>query len=267
MGSPLFPRRSALLLLLLTALLPPASSADGASSLVGSSKGTIPLLLTVPHDGGEIPGRLPVRTKGTLFRDAGTRDLAERVASILEERLGKRPYMVVAKVSRKHLDANRTEQDAMESQAALPWYRAYHDQIAEFVSELKAKFPSGALLIDVHGQSGDPNTTFRGTRAGLTTKALLDRFGPSALQGEKSIIGVLASKGYQVNPVVGSDTLREDPRFDGGYTVFTYGSQRPEGIDAIQLEFGRNHRANPQLAEDLTDALMVFMTRYELLPK
>lgn len=259
-------RRSALLLLL-TAFLPTGSSAYDASNLVSSSKGTLPLVLTVPHDGGEFLGLVPVRTKGELVRDAGTRDLAERVASRLEERLGKRPYMVVAKFSRKYLDANRAEQDAMESKDALPAYRAYHDQIAAFVSELKAKFPSGALLVDVHGQGADPNTTFRGTRAGLTAKALLSRFGSSALQGEKSIIGVLASKGYQVNPVVGADTLREDSRFNGGYTVFTYGSQRPEGIDAIQLEFGKSQRANQRLAEDLTEALIVFMTHYELLPK
>lgn len=259
-------RRSALLVLL-AAVIPCASRAYDPSSLVVSSKGMLPLILTVPHDGGEFLGLLPVRTKGALVRDAGTRELAERVASLLEERLGKRPYLVIAKFSRKYLDANRAEQDAMESQDALPAYRAYHEQIAAFVSEVGTKFPAGSLLVDVHGQSDDPNTTFRGTRAGLTAKALLSRFGPSALQGEKSVIGVLAAKGYQVNPSVAAESLREDPRFAGGYTVFTYGSQRSAGIDAIQLEFGKNHRANPHLAEDLAEALVVFMAQYELLPK
>jgi N-formylglutamate amidohydrolase len=154
----------------------------------------------------------------------------------------------------------------MESEDALPAYRAYHDQISAYISELKAKFPNGSLLLDVHGQSDDPNTTFRGTRAGLTAKALLGRFGSAALQGERSITGVLAAKGYLVNPTVGADTLREDPRFSGGYTVFNYGSQNPEGIDAIQLEFGKNHRASERLAEDLAEALFVFMTQYGLLP-
>ena len=96
---------------------------------------------------------------------------------------------------------------------------------------------------------------------------MLGRFGPASLQGAKSIIGILAAKGYQVNPSVDADSLREDPRFSGGYTVFHYGSQRPEGIDAIQLEFGKNHRARERLAEDLAEALIVFMTQYELLLK
>ncbi len=259
--------RRTFVLLLFAVFLPTASRAYDPLSVVASSRGTLPLILTVPHDGGEFLGLIAVRTKGALVRDAGTRELAERVASLLEGRLGKRPYIVVAKFSRKYLDANRSEQDAMESQDALPAYRAYHDQIAAFVSEIKQQFPAGSLLLDVHGQSDDPDTTFRGTRAGLTTKALLNRFGSSALQGEKSVIGVLAAKGYRVNPAAGAETLREDPRFNGGYTVLTYGSQQAEGIDAIQLEFGKNHRANTHLAEDLTEALIVFMTQYVLLPK
>lgn len=259
--------RHVLLVLILSIGLPCVSDAYDASNLVVSSKGTLPLIITVPHDGGEFLGFIPVRSKGALVRDVGTRELAERVASLLEERLGKRPYIVIAKFSRKYLDANRSETEAMESVEALPAYRFYHDQIAAYVAEVRRQFPKRSLLLDIHGQSDDPNTTFRGTRDGLTAKTLLSRFGPPSLQGEKSIMGVLAAKGYQVNPGPGAETLHEDRRFAGGYTVFTYGSHRAEGIDAIQLEFGKNHRANPQLAEDLTEALVVFMTQHEVLPE
>lgn len=259
--------KRALLFLSLAAFLPNTSRAYDATDMVHASRGTLPLVLTVPHDGGEFLGFTPARSKGAKFRDAGTRELAERVASRLEERLGKRPYVVIAKFSRKYLDANRSEQDAMESQNALPAYRAYHDQIGAYVSELKSQFPAGSLLLDIHGQSDEPNTTFRGTRAGLTVKAMLDRFGPSVLQGDRSIIGVLAARGYQVFPALGADSLREDTRFAGGYAVFTYGSHLATGIDAIQLEFGKSHRANLRLAEDLADALVIFMTQFELLPK
>jgi len=259
--------RRSLSSLLLLAFSPSIAFAYDAQSVVASSKGTLPLILTVPHDGGEFLGFLPVRTKGVLLRDTGTRELAERVASVLETRVGKRPYLVIALFSRKYLDANRSEQEAMESEDALPAYKAYHGQITAYISEVKAKFPAGSLLVDIHGQANDPNTTFRGTRAGLTAKTLVSRYGQTSLQGEKSITGVLAARGYSVNPPVGAETLREDPRFSGGYTVFNYGSQRPEGIDAIQLEFGKNQRVNERLAEDLAEALIVFMTHYKLLPK
>lgn len=229
------------LCLLICLLLSTGARAYDPAAMVLASPGTLPLILTVPHDGDDYLGLIPARSKGEVVRDAGTRELAERVAAALEQRLGKRPYLVVARFSRKYLDANRAEQEAMES--------------------------AGALLIDVHGQAHEPDTTFRGTRAGLTVRRLLDRHGSAALQGEKSILGMLAAKGYPVNPVPGAESLREDPRFSGGYTVFAYGSHHAEGIDAIQLEFGRKHRADPQLAENLAAALVVFMTEYGLLAK
>ncbi|MBI4526239.1 MAG: hypothetical protein HY695_20775 [Deltaproteobacteria bacterium] len=121
--------------------------------------------------------------------------------------------------------------------------------------------------MDVHGQSDEPSTIFRGTRAGLTVKSLIARHGVAAVQGEQSITGLLETKGYRVMPSMASRSLREDSRFAGGYTVFTYGSHRPGGIDAIQLEFGRAYRGMSSLADDLADALLIFMNRYILSSK
>ena len=256
-----------LLLLPMVLMAPSAAWSYDAQSLVIASRGTLPLILTVPHDGGEFLGLTPVRKTGVQVRDTGTQPLAERVAAALESRLGKRPYLVIARFSRKFLDANRSEAEAMESEDALPAYRAYHDAVSAYVAEIKTAFPGGALLLDVHGQSQEPDTTFRGTRGGLTSKRLLAQFGPAALQGGNSIIGVLATKGYAVNPPIGAENLREDPRYAGGYTVFHYGSQRAAGIDAIQLEFGKKHRDNARLPDDLAEALIVFMTHHGLLPK
>lgn len=238
-----------------------------AADVVIAQPGSMPLILTVPHDGGENLGWMPARNKGTSVRDMGTRDLAEQVVSLIERRLGKKPYLVEAKFSRKFLDANRAEQDAMESPGALPAYKAYHGQIASFIAEMKERYGENCLLIDVHGQSDEPNTTFRGTRAGLTAQALVRRAGGAALQGEKSITGVLSAKGYSVFPGVDATSLQEDARFSGGFTVATYGSHKPEGVDAIQLEFAKRHRTNRHLAEDLADALVIFMTEYGYLKK
>jgi hypothetical protein len=127
---------------------------------------------------------------------------------------------------------------------------------------MSAKFPGRALLIDVHGQSGEPETIFRGTRAGLTATALVKRAGIEALQGEDSLIGLLHAKGYKVFPPIGSSDLKEDRRYDGGYTAFAYGSNNPGGIDAIQLEFGKRVRHSPGLAEDLAESILAFTGRY-----
>jgi N-formylglutamate amidohydrolase len=212
-------------------------------------------------------GAWPTRSPGAISRDAGTRPLAERVADVLGQRLGRRPALVIETYTRKHMDVNRAEAEAFERPEAQPAYRAYHAQVAAAVATLRARCPQGALLLDVHGQSDEPGTVFLGTRAGLTTRALLQRHGIDALHGPISVIGQLAARGHTVNPPAGSPSLKEDPRFAGGHTVFSYGSQQPEGIDAIQLEFGRSVRAQPGLAEDVAEALQGFMTHYGLLTR
>lgn len=258
------------LLLLIATIGGGVAQAYDAASMVEASAGTLPLILTVPHDGDASLGltsiRIPGRTtQDKMTRDVGTRALAQQVAARLEARLGKRPFIVIAGFSRKYLDANRTQQDAMQSPLALPAYRAYHEQIAAFVAEARRRFPAGALLVDIHGQSDEPDIIFRGTRAGLTTTALLRRFGATALRGENSILGILEAKGYQIHPPVAASTLKEDHRFAGGYTVFTYGSHQPLGIDAIQLEFGTHARKSPRLPHDVADALHTFMRHHGML--
>jgi N-formylglutamate amidohydrolase len=259
-------RRRHLLTLPLCATWGALAHAEDAASAVSATPGTLPLLLTAPHGGTQPLGMVPARQKGVTVRDAGTSELAEQVAAALQSRTGERPYVVIARFSRKFVDANRAQAEAIESAAAEPAYRQYHGQIAAYVAELKAKHPKGALMVDVHGQSQAPDTLFRGTRAGLSTQRLLQRFGPAALQGEHSLLGLLAARGYQVNPEVGSTSLLEDPRYSGGHTVATYGSHHAEGIDAIQLEFGQHQRAQAGLARDVADALLGFMRHHGLLP-
>lgn len=264
-------RRGGLLAGLSAWLLPLAIAttawADDAADLVIHQPGTLPLVLTVPHDGDQPVGATPLRRQGTTVRDIGTRPVAEQVADLLAQQLGQRPCVVIARFSRRHIDANRSEAEAVESDSALPAYRAYHAAVARCVAQARARHPQGALLLDIHGQGQAPGVLFRGTRGGLTTQALLARLGPTALQGPDSLIGQLAARGYTVHPPVGSDSLREDPRFAGGHTVATYGSHRPDGIDAIQLELARDQRQNPALPQDLADALVAVLRQQGLVPQ
>ena len=59
-----------------------------------------------------------------------------------------------------------------------------------------------------------------------------------------------------------AESLKEDSRFTGGYTVFTHGSNAANGVDAIQIEFGKRSRENRRLAEDFTEAILVFTKNY-----
>ena len=58
-----------------------------------------------------------------------------------------RPCVVIARFSRRFVDANRSAAQALENDSALPAYRAYHAAVASCVAAARARHPHGALLV------------------------------------------------------------------------------------------------------------------------
>jgi N-formylglutamate amidohydrolase len=262
--------RRILLLLFLALLFPLHALAQNnidATNLLSIWAGTLPLILSAPHGGREpIPG-VPVRrgvgvAQFTTGRDNNTDELAAAVALKIGERLGIKPFVVIARFDRKFLDVNRPTPGAYESATAKPFYDAYHRLLEESSEKVRARWGNG-LLLDLHGQGAEVNTIYRGTDNGETVAALVQRHGKAALSGPKSIFGQLAAMGYKVLPdPSGSERER---RYVGGYTARTYGSHRGTKIDAIQIEIGTNLRAKPNLqrtADDLAAAIAIFAKEF-----
>ena len=251
--------------LLLLGGLATAGVQEKPATLVSVQKGTIPVILTAPHGGGEaIPG-VPERKTGVKVRDLGTREVAEATAKELEEKLGGKPYLVVALFHRKYADANRKEEEALEDDGAKAPYRAYHAAVREAVDEIRKKWPKGALLVDVHGQGAEADTVFRGTQNGKTVEKLLQRFQTAALTGPRSVFGGLEARGFKVVPPGNAPAdQKEDGRFNGGFTVQTYGSHAAEGIDAIQIELGSDLRQKrrTETAKGLAESIAAFVGEY-----
>jgi N-formylglutamate amidohydrolase len=231
--------------------------------LIVARAGNLPIVLTAPHGGQNVVPGARLRTSGVLTTDARTMELAEALENRLKEILGAKPYFVAAKFRRNYIDANRSEAEAFEDASARPVYLAYHERIREYVDAVRQKYPSGALLLDIHGQATDADTVFRGTQNGKTVESLLGKHGLTALSGEKSVLGVLRSRGRTVFPVdTPLNNPRENPRYNGGYTVQTYGSNNRDGIDAIQVELGANLRRTPRFVDDLAEAIAVYYRTY-----
>jgi len=266
------PRRAAALrwpgVVLATALVVasarPTQAAD--ADLIEAHAGNLPLILTAPHDGDRQPEFAPRRGSGTTVRDLHTAELTLNVARRIRETTGAAPYVVIARFARQYADANRAPEEALESEQARPAYTAYHARIASWVDEVRARFPQGALLVDIHGQGAAAGTVFIGTRNGLTLRMLTRDRGPAVLYGPEGLAALLARRGVRVVPGAADDARREDRRFVGGYTVFRYGSNNPGGIDAIQLESGLALRRDPRYAQELADALVDFMRALGRLP-
>jgi len=275
------PRRSVAVALLWFAFLagPPARAADKTpANLVLVQQGALPIILTAPHGGREaIPGIEPRRDKANVeaYRkwggfqrgaDTNTDSLAQGIAAELAKLTGKKPYLVVAKFSRKYIDANRPPELGLDSPRARPYYDTYHQAVRRFVDEIRGNYPAG-LLIDVHGQSKDPDVLMRGTINGRAVERLLRQSGVEAVTGPNGIYGRLEANGFKVFP--GNDVppggRSEDAGYNGGYTVFTYGSHSLTGIDAVQMEFGSRYRQKAVLdksASDVAKAIAAFHEAY-----
>jgi N-formylglutamate amidohydrolase len=240
---------------------------SAAEDVIAIETGTLPIVLSAPHGGqAALPG-VAERTKGTRVSDEHTGDVASLVAVELERELHARPSVVRARFHRRYLDVNRSEVEAFEDAGAKPTYVAYHLAVRRFVDSVRRSSPGRALLVDLHGQNKEPETLVRGTRDGKTVSALVARAGAEAMVGSHSIFGRLAAAGYRTDPPIGAPgSPRENRSFDGGFIVATYGSHNPDGIDAIQIEIGRELRHEParrkKLARDLAAAIAAFHRAY-----
>ncbi len=256
--------------LLFAALFAVATAHAQGSDAVLIRPGELPIILAAPHGGlGELPEcgeRSPVGTRLVNRTDAATDRLTLAIADELQRLTGKPPYLVIARFHRKYIDANRRPEEAYASPGCAAAYDAYHGAIRSQVDELRARHPA-AMLFDIHGQSAYRDSILRGTRHGDTVQALLARAGAAAINGLDSVFGRLAALGYAIVP--GNDSAPTDRvearNYIGGYTVDTYGSHRAQGIDAMQLEFGRDLRETATLdrtAKDTARAIAAFYERF-----
>jgi len=258
-------------LFLVTVGIQPSFAVAEPGRLVSVEEGDLPIILSAPHGGRELIPGVPKRLGEGVARfksvtDSNTDKLTEQLADALEKKLGKRPYVVIARFGRKYADANRIRRLAYESENAKPVYDEYHDALENARREVIKRWGYG-ILLDLHGQAAEPKTIIRGTQNGTTTKHLVSRFGLESLSGQSSLFGQLAKQGFSINPPLKS-TAREHENYDGGYIVQNYGSSSGQTLDAIQLELGidlRSVEVIPVTAEKLAKAIAAFSNKY--LPK
>lgn len=241
-------------------------TATHASDLVIVESGELPVILTAPHGGGQdVPGcamRSPVGTRFVNRPDQYTDVLARGIADELKRLTGKPPYLVMARFHRKFIDANRRDDEAYGDPGCAAVYEAYHSAIRRLIDEIRKKHPH-AMLFDIHGQATYPDSILRGTHFGTAVTRLLARAGAPAVTGPDSVFGRFAAMGYHIVPLNNNAAAAwiEAPGYTGGHTVALYGSHRADGIDAMQLEFGRALRAKEVIsktARDTAEAIAAF---------
>jgi hypothetical protein len=209
-----------------------------------------------------------------------------QLAVQLHQRIGKRPYLVAAEVDRKFVDVNRNatilgpagvihENHAYDNSNGKKYYDRYHDQIKEYIDEIQKRFKGDGLLFDLHGAifqdkrlvvgmlNYDPSDFQRHFRRGhVSVDRLLERFGFDSLYHPYT--GFLSNLHHQPLPEGLKTEVLPIDRFQraspaGGYTVMTYGSNRPGGMNAFHMECGVRMRLQwlERIVEIYADAIEI----------
>ena len=210
-------------------------------------RGSLPLIISVPHGGTlEIDG-IPNRTEGVLGIDKATIELTQELNFLLKKLSRKyfstqqTPSSIVSKVRRKQIDLNRIQSEAYlpNSNFAERIYLFYHDKIREVILENINKF-NKSLLLDLHGFEKDKRPQgYRDVEIILGTNNLASFFSEpvSVKNRANNLRGTIIKKFIDLDiPIAPGHPRRKEYVLMGGYTTRKYGASEIEKSQAMQIE-------------------------------
>jgi N-formylglutamate amidohydrolase len=235
----------------------------GAQNYIEFRAGNLPIIITASHGGRLEPTSIPDRTCATCttVMDANTMELAYQIDTAIRQVFGCFPNIIVNRLHRKKLDANREIVEAAggSAEAEVAW-QEWHKFIQAAKNDGMRRYGRG-ILIDIHGHGhtiqrlevgylwDDPD--LRLSDATLATPQYRDRLSIKNLvlnnlnnfnaaqlvRGQFALGTLLAANNYAAvpsqqdpAPAVGDDY------FNGGYNTLRHGSRDSTTIDAIQIE-------------------------------
>lgn len=223
-------------------------------------EGNMPLVISAPHGGTISPDSIKDRDCGTKERDNNTALLAFEIEKAFKP-LGKKPYLVVAKLARTKIDFNRDLEQATCGNLEMEYtWNQYHSYIEEAIDAAVKKF-GYAMYIDLHGQSHPVRRlelgyllrtpalkeAYRSTGAdsegsGKTSvQNLLKTSGQLSLKelltGENAFGTLMEKNGFPAVPSQDDPFPKEgEPYFNGGYNTRRYTSSEHPKVFGMQIE-------------------------------
>lgn len=274
---------------LATAQFLPGNTYFGDSSYIEYIAGDLPIIISAPHGGYLEPTAIPDRNcSGCVYvRDSYTQELSRETYDAIRAEQGCSPHVIINRLHRKKLDANRDIGDAADGDplGEHAW-EEYHAFIDSAKAEVVRTFGAG-IFLDMHGHghaiqrielgyliSGselrepDDSLDTPDAIAGSAIRNLVAT-NPTLLEhselvrGEKSLGALMMDRGV---PAVPSDSipfpLSGEAYFSGGFNTATHGSRSGGAIDAIQLEHHQDIRFTTSIRQDYADSLALILLDY-----
>ena len=233
-------------------------AAMGDKAYIKYVRGTLPIILAAPHGGPLKPASIPDRTSGVTGNDSHSRETTLLLARELALATGRLPHVVINRLARIKLDANREIKEAAQGnkEAELAWQQ-FHGFIGSAKADLHKRCGKG-LFVDMHtnghsekwlelgyllsakdlgGNDAALDAAAMVKKSALRSLATVNGAKLSALvRGPASLGGKLQSAGVKVVP----SPKHKDPAgggyFSGGYNTQQHGSRDGGAVDAMQVE-------------------------------
>jgi len=126
----------------------------GTNNYISYQKGTLPIVISVPHGGQLTPNTIPDRTcnSPTLVTDSMTIELAREISNSLFQLTGCYPYIIYCHLRRTKIDCNRdlSEGACGNSEATTAW-NEFHNFTQTAINSAKNNYTDKAFYIDLHG--------------------------------------------------------------------------------------------------------------------
>jgi N-formylglutamate amidohydrolase len=131
--------------------LSPGNSVFGQRDFIEYVPGELPLVIAASHGSRLPPEEIPNRTKGVKDIDANTQELARTIAAVVHAETGRHIHLVVCRLHRSKLDANRDLAEAAEGNALAEQAWNEHHAFIETACKAAVRQFGVAFLIDLHG--------------------------------------------------------------------------------------------------------------------
>ena len=235
----------------------------GRENYIEYYAGNLPIILSAPHGGQLTPDEISDRTYGTLVTDLNTYELTKTIMDSMIVRFGGYPHVILCKLKRTKLDANRDSiEAAQENKYALRAWQEYHHYI-EVAKNKIANDQGSGLFLDIHGHGKNPdgfydlrtwlgylisseeldqsdgvlNTNSYQSKSSISTWVDSSSYSfIEVLRGKVSFGSILDSLGYKSLPSINDLSPNGMRYFSGGYNTARHGSRSGGVISSIQIE-------------------------------
>ena len=237
----------------------PGTSVFGQHNFIEYIPGDLPLIITAPHGGRLTPEEIPNRTNGVTDIDANTQELARTIAAVIHAETGRHIHLVVCRLHRSKLDANREIVEAAQGNSLAEQAWREHHAFIETACEAAVKQFGVSFLIDLHGHGhADPRVELGYLHGALdlaeceealnAARAIeasslrwiverSDRSHVDLLRGPLSLGALLEEQGFPATPSPRMPVPTE-PFFRGGYTIARH-CQSEKNVTGVQIEANR----------------------------